>query len=133
MDVLTPEQRRKNMAAIKSRNTGIEMRLRRALWSRGFRYRVRTSLPGSPDIVFPSRRVVVFCDGCFWHGCPKCYRRPATNEDYWTAKIARNKRRDEQITRQLESDGWTVLRYWGCDIEKRLDAVLADIESHLQR
>ena len=116
MDVLTPEQRRKNMAAIKSRNTGIEMRLRRALWSRGFRYRVRTSLPGRPDIVFPSKRVAVFCDGCFWHGCPKCYRRPATNEDYWTAKIARNKRRDEQITRQLESDGWTVLRYWGCDI-----------------
>lgn len=132
MDVLTPEQRRKNMAAIKSRNTGIEMRLRRALWSRGFRYRVRTSLPGRPDIVFPSKRVAVFCDGCFWHGCPKCYRQPTTNEGYWTAKIARNKRRDGKVTRQLEGNGWTVLRYWGCEIEKDLDAVIADIEAHLQ-
>lgn len=120
------------MAAVKSRDTDIELLVRRALWARGLRYRLRTNLPGRPDIAFLYQRVVVFCDGCFWHGCPKCNERPVTNSEYWAVKIAANKRRDQRVTRQLEADGWTVLRYWGCEIHQDVDAVVADIEAHVR-
>ncbi len=95
VDTLTPDDRRKTMAAVKSRDTDIELLVRRALWARGLRYRLRTNLPGRPDIAFLYQRVVVFCDGCFWHGCPKCNERPVTNSEYWAVKIAANKRRDQ--------------------------------------
>lgn len=133
MDTLSPDQRRKAMASVKSRDTDIEMLVRRALWARGHRYRVNTRLNGRPDIVFPGQRVVVFCDGCFWHGCPTCNERPGTNVEFWLAKIEANKVRDRRVTGELEADGWTVLRYWGCQIHKDLDTVVADIEAHLSK
>lgn len=131
LDTMTLEQRRKAVAAVKSRDTDIEMLVRRALWARGRRYRVRTNLVGRPDIVFPSKRVIVFCDGCFWHGCPTCNERPATNAAFWSAKIKSNKTRDRRVTRDLEQAGWTVLRYRGCEIRRDVAAVVADIEAHL--
>lgn len=132
MDRMSPEDRHKTMAAVKNRDTDIEMLLRRALWSRGHRYRVSTNLIGHPDIVFPSKRLVVFCDGCFWHGCPRCNQRPETNEQFWSSKIATNRARDQQVTKALTDAGWKVLRYWGCEIRRNLDGVVSDIEAHLR-
>lgn len=99
-DVLTKEQRHHNMAAIRSTSTKPELKLRHALWYLGFRYRVNVkTLPGKPDIVFPKFRTVIFVHGCFWHGHKGCRAGhiPETNIDFWTAKIARNQERDQEV------------------------------------
>lgn len=99
-------------------DTRPEVALRSALHARGLRFRKdhRLSVPGGRatrgDVVFPRARVVVFVDGCFWHGCPAHGRVPSTNPHYWPAKLARNRARDERVTAALEEDGWTVLRIW---------------------
>lgn len=120
-DVHTPEQRHKNMAAIHSSSTKPELKLRRALWSLGFRYRINEKhLPGKPDIVLPKYRTVVFIHGCFWHGHKDCeyYTVPKTNTDFWTAKITRNQQRDQEVWRQLEAKGWYVIIVWECELKK---------------
>jgi len=75
-------------------------------------WRRHLPLPGKPDFAFPKAKVVVFVDGCFWHGCPRCYRAPKQNAPYWTAKVARNKERDRRQARELRQKGWRVLRLW---------------------
>jgi DNA mismatch endonuclease (patch repair protein) len=115
------ETRSKNMAAIRSRNTGIEVRLRKALWASGIRgYRLHYQLPGKPDVVFPRSRLAIFVDGCFWHRCPKCFQMPKTRLDYWTPKIAHNVARDAFISQTLQSEGWKVLRFWEHEIHHDL-------------
>ena len=120
-DVLTPSQRHRNMAAIHSASTKPELYLRRALWHHGFRYRVNDKrLPGRPDIVLPKYRSVVFVHGCFWHGhkgCPTSHI-PETNTEFWTAKIARNQERDQEVWRKLEAKGWNVIIVWECQLKK---------------
>ena len=118
----TPEQRHRNMAAIHSASTKPELLLRRSLWRLGFRYRVNDRrLPGSPDIVLPKYRTVIFVHGCFWHGHKDCknYTVPRTNTDFWTAKIARNRQRDQDTWRQLEAKGWSVIIVWECELKKQ--------------
>ena len=109
------------MSHIRSVNTKPEVALRRALWRRGFRYRVNVkNLPGSPDIVLPKHRTVVFVHGCFWHahkGC-KIYRLPQTNTEFWLAKVKRNQERDQEVWRQLEAKGWSVVIVWECELVK---------------
>jgi DNA mismatch endonuclease, patch repair protein len=104
------------MQSNRSRDTAPEMALRRALHRLGFRYRVATrpipDLRRTADIVFTRRRVAVFLDGCFWHGCPDHHRKPNQNSQYWGPKITRNVERDLDTTAQLTSAGWTVLRFW---------------------
>ena len=120
-DVHTPEQRHKNMAAIHSSSTKPELKLRRALWSLGFRYRINEKdLPGKPDIVLPKYRTVVFIHGCFWHGHKDCkyYTVPKTNTEFWTAKVTRNQQRDQEVWRQLEAKGWYVIIVWECELKK---------------
>lgn len=120
-DVHTPEQRHKNMAAIHSSSTKPELKLRRALWSLGFRYRINEKdLPGKPDIVLPKYRTVVFIHGCFWHGHKDCkyYTVPKTNTEFWTAKVTRNLQRDQEVWRQLEAKGWYVIIVWECELKK---------------
>ena len=120
-DVLTPDQRHRNMAAIHSASTKPELALRRALWRLGFRYRVNEKrLPGTPDIVLPRYRTVIFVHGCFWHGHKGCkfYTVPKTNTDFWTSKIARNQERDQEVWRQLEAKGWAVIIVWECQLKK---------------
>ena len=120
-DNLTPDQRHRNMAAIRSSSTKPELKLRRALWGLGFRYRVNEKrLPGKPDIVLPKYRTVVFIHGCFWHGHKGCkyYTIPKTNTEFWTAKVARNKERDQEVWRQLEARGWSVIIVWECELKK---------------
>jgi DNA mismatch endonuclease (patch repair protein) len=81
-------------------------------------WRRNQKLPGKPDFAFRKQRVVVFVDGCFWHGCPKCYRRPSSNRAYWDAKVQRNRLRDRRVTRLLRNQGWRVVRVWECDLKK---------------
>lgn len=108
------------MSRIRSENTAPEMRVRRALWAAGLRYRLHDKrLPGKPDMVFVSRRIVVFVHGCFWHGhegCPR-HRLPKSRVAWWTAKIRRNIERDAEVRAALESAGWTVLVLWECESE----------------
>lgn len=124
MDDLTPEQRRKNMQAIRSTDTSIEIALRTALWHRGIRYRKNyKQLPGKPDIAITKYRIVVFCDSDYWHGYDweNRHQRIKSIRDYWIPKIERNMARDKEITAQLQAMGWIVLRFWEWQIKKRLN------------
>ena len=116
MDVLTAEQRRQCMARIKGRNTKPEVLLRKALWKRGLRYRLHDrSLPGTPDLVLPRFRAVVFVHGCFWHW-HECalFVVPATNTEFWMGKIGGNRERDRRAETALRSAGWRVCTVWEC-------------------
>ena len=133
-DVLTPEQRRKNMSRIRGKNTSPEMKLRKMLWESGIRgYRVHYKLPGKPDIVFTRKKVVVFVDGCFWHKCPVCFRPPETNAEFWNEKLQKNVERDLKVTKELEDLGWTVLRFWEHEVKKTPEDVVARILLALNR
>lgn len=123
MDDLTPEQRRKNMQAIKSKDTSIEIALRKALWNQGIRYRKNyKALPGKPDIAITKYKIAVFCDSDYWHGYDWENRsqRIKSNRDYWIPKIERNMKRDREVTELLEKQGWVVLRFWEFQIKKEL-------------
>ena len=122
MDRLTKEQRHKNMVAIKSKDTKIELLLRKALWHKGIRYRKNMKvLNCHPDIVITKYKIAVFCDGDFWHG--KTFERyeVTTNAKFWHEKIQRNVERDLENTIMLRDNGWIVLRFWETDIKKNLD------------
>lgn len=130
MDDLTPEQRRKNMRAIKSKDTTIELILRRALWREGIRYRKNYKLLlGKPDIAITKYRIAIFCDSDFWHGYEWEERNKhiKSNRDYWIPKIERNMERDRQVNAQLTNDGWIVLRFWEWEIKKQLDKCINEI------
>ena len=119
-DTLTPEQRRKVMQKVKSKDTHPEMVVRRLLHKAGYRYRLhRKDLPGKPDIVFPSRRKIVWVHGCFWHRHPGCKynRMPASNQSYWTPKLEINVVRDEQALYQVTAEGWEAMVVWECEIK----------------
>ena len=114
----TTERRSRIMRAVRSRDTKPEMTVRRLLHRMGYRYRLHsTALAGTPDIVFASRRCVIFVHGCFWHGhnCKRGNRLPATNTKYWENKIARNVERYTTQLSTLENDGWSVLTVWECE------------------
>lgn len=119
VDTVSPEVRSRIMAQVKSKGMKPEMKVRRLLHGLGYRYRLhRSDLPGRPDLVFPSRRKVVFVNGCFWHyhrGC-KHVRVPASNRDYWVAKLERNRDRDERNLGLLEESGWSVMTTWECEL-----------------
>jgi len=118
-DVHTPEQRSRNMAAIRSKNTKPEMIVRRLIHSMGFRYRLhRKDLPGKPDLVFPKRHKVIFVHGCYWHmhNCRYGKVRPKTNEDFWAKKRESNKKRDIKNRKELKAMGWEALILWECQI-----------------
>ncbi|MFF9015180.1 very short patch repair endonuclease [Streptomyces sp. NPDC014870] len=108
--------RRRNMQAIRSRDTKPERLLRRLLHAQGLRYRVAAKplpdLRRTADIVFRPVKVAVFVDGCYWHGCPEHYVPPRTNPGYWSGKVAGNIARDRDTDRRLTDAGWTVLRFW---------------------
>lgn len=120
----SPEHRSRIMRAVKSRDTGPEMTVRRLAHSMGYRYRLhRGDLPGKPDLVFPSRRKAIFVHGCFWHGhtCRRGDRQPKTNAAYWVNKISRNRQRYERQQDELHRSGWRVLTVWECETRERDD------------
>lgn len=116
VDVHSKNQRSFNMAAIKSANTKPELAIRKALFGRGFRYRLhKKDLPGKPDIVFPKLRAVIFVNGCFWHyhNC-SLFKIPDTRHIWWQEKLQLNKKRDEKNVEMLLNSGWRVMIVWEC-------------------
>ncbi len=132
-DVLTPEQRRKNMRSIRSKDTSIELLLRKALWRKGYKYRKNyKSVPGTPDIAIMKYRIAIFCDSEFFHGKDletlKIRLAKSERGEYWINKIQNNIIRDERINLELEGLGWKVIRFWGKDITSDLDKCVRTIE-----
>ena len=118
-DTVSPETRSRIMSRVKSKGMKPEMKVRRLLHGLGYRYRLhRADLPGRPDLTFPSRRKVVFVNGCFWHGHPGCprVRIPEANRDYWVSKLNRNRARDERNVALLGNSGWGVMTVWECQL-----------------
>ena len=118
------------MQHIRSKDTSIELRLRKALWHEGIRYRKNYSaLPGKPDIAITRWKIAVFCDSSFWHGRNFDSKKPVdTNHEYWDAKIRRNIMRDQDVNLNLQNMGWKVLRFWDIEINRTLDICLRDIK-----
>lgn len=131
MDNHTKEQRRKNMQAVKNKDSQIEVLLRKELWRRGLRYQKNSKkVFGKPDIVFLGKKVAVFCDSEFWHGYDweNKQKEIKTRREFWIPKIERNIQRDIEVTRLLKSEEWTVLRFWGNEIKNNLDECVDRIE-----
>lgn len=125
----TKEQRSYNMSKIRSTNSAPEEKVRKYLFSKGFRYRKNVkSLPGCPDIVLPKYKTVIFVNGCFWHkhDCPR-FVWPSSNKEYWEPKIRRNVERDKINIELLQKEGWRVLVVWECELKKNV------IEERLSR
>ncbi len=124
VDNLKPEDRRKTMRAVKEKRTKLEKRLFSVLAGmrlKGWKQNA-SNITGKPDVVFVDQKVVIFADGCFWHGCPVCLRKlPQTNREYWERKIARNVALAKSYNKQLRRDGWTVIRIWEHEITSKDD------------
>jgi len=135
-DWLSREQRSRNMTSIRSKgNATTELAFLRLLRNaRISGWRRHLNLPGKPDFVFRSRRLAVFIDGCFWHGCPRCYRLPEGNRPYWKAKVLSNRRRDRRRARELRSLNWRVLRVWEHSLKSPVgrERVLSKLRMALQ-
>ncbi len=132
-DVLTPEQRKKNMKNIRSKDTSIELCLRKALWNKGYRYRKNyKKIPGTPDIAITKYKIAIFCDSEFFHGKDwqslKLHLAKADQSEYWISKIQKNIERDKRVNLELERMGWKVIRFWGKDIKKNADSCISTIE-----
>lgn len=133
VDNLDKAKRSKVMASIRSKNTLPELLLRRALFKRGLRYRIHVKkLPGTPDIVFASKRAVIRVEGCFWHGhnC-KIARLPKTNVEFWREKINANVERDRRNLAMLEADGWRVCRVWECAFGAKRESEVSAVAATL--
>ena len=121
------------MSRIRGRNTLPETIVRARLRAAGVRgYRIQFSLPGRPDIVFPSAKLAIFVDGCFWHKCPIDYQEPETRRDFWAKKIRGNVDRDREVDKILTDGGWKVLRIWEHEIRSTPDSVVAAIAAYLE-
>jgi DNA mismatch endonuclease, patch repair protein len=130
---MTAEQRSRNMARIRARDTAPEMIVRRLLHRLGYRYRLHDCyLPGKPDVVFHARRCILFVHGCYWHRHPGCRFAflPKTRVDFWTSKFAANVERDARVTKQLQGAGWRVMAVWSCEV-RRIDELSAKLTAFL--
>ena len=127
---MTPEQRHRCMSHIRSQGTKPELKVRRWLWSHGYRYRLNVrSVPGKPDIVLRPYRTAIFVNGCFWHGHEGCCKIPQTNREFWVAKIQRNRERDQENYRVLQKNGWQVIVIWECQLKPTLlDHTMREVE-----
>lgn len=136
MDKLTPEQRRKNMQHVRNKNSQIELKLRRALWHAGFRYRKNVrEVFGCPDIVFLRLKIAVFCDSEFWHGYDWENRKHdfKSRQDFWIPKIERNIARDKEVNERLTAEGWIVLRFFGREIKRNVDECVRIVAETVSR
>lgn len=137
MDILSTEQRRKNMQHIRGSDTKAEIKLRKALWHKGIRYRKNyKALPGTPDIAITKYRIAVFIDGDFWHArghqeAPG--EQVGTNQSFWRKKLKRNVERDREVNEALLERGWIVLRYWESDILKNIEECVEEILQYIPK
>lgn len=119
------------MSRNRGRDTKPEIRLRKACWAIGMRYTLNAKLLGRPDFIFPVKKVAVFVDGCFWHGCPEHYQAPITRADFWRTKIEKNRARDRHVTDELRAQGWTVVRIWEHVVRSDLPNAVSLVKSAL--
>ena len=132
VDNLSTEKRSKIMTSIRGKNTRPEMTIRKILWSKGKRYRLHDrSVVGAPDISNKSKKVVIFIDGCFWHGCKKCYKEPRTNIEYWRNKIIINRKRRREVAHKLHHDKWIILEFWEHRVIQEPESVAKEIAIYL--
>ena len=118
-DTVSLKKRSEIMSKIRSKDSKIEVAFRKALWKEGFRYRKNVkSYFGKPDLVLKKYKTVIFIDSCFWHGCKKHCRIPATNKEYWVNKIERNRKRDREVSKYYKKIGWKVIRIWEHDLKQ---------------
>lgn len=136
-DIKTKESRSYNMSRIAGKDTKPEELVRKYLFSKGFRYRKNVrKLPGTPDVVLPKYRTVIFVNGCFWHGHEGCkmFRMPKKNGDFWEKKINRNRERDRKNKKTLEDNGWQVIVIWECELTtNKLEQTMRKVELQLQQ
>ncbi len=133
VDKVDPATRSRIMARIRGRDTVPEVLLRRRLWAAGLRYRLhQRGVMGTPDLSHKGRRLAVFVDGCFWHGCPQHYRAPSSRVEYWSAKLERNRRRRESVVKALAADGWRWAVVWECEIHDDLDGAAGRVMRRLR-
>ncbi len=119
MDLYSKQKRSEIMSKIHNKETKLEIKVRKAIWKAGFRYRKNCSLYfGKPDIVLKKYETVIFVDSCFWHGCKKHYKAPTTRKRFWTKKIGRNKTRDKEVNLYYRKMKWKVIRIWEHDLKK---------------
>lgn len=136
MDKLTKEQRSQNMKAVKSKGTSIEVKLGKALWAQGVRYRKNDkTVFGKPDFTIKKYKIAIFCDSEFWHGKDWEIRKNdiKSNQDFWIKKIERNIARDIEVTTKLQEQGWIILRFWGNDIIKNVDKCVTEVISYIKQ
>lgn len=128
-DTVSKKKRSEIMSKIKSTETAIEDKFRKGLWRRGFRYRKNVkNMIGKPDIYFSRKKIVIFLDSCFWHGCKLHCRMPKSNIEYWEGKIKRNKKRDAEVTKYYKNNNFAVLRFWEHETKKDLDKAINKVE-----
>jgi len=135
MDVLTKEQRRKNMCAIKSKNSKIEELLAKALWAKGYRYRRNSkAVFGTPDFTFIKYKIAIFCDSEYFHGkdWESQKHRIKTNTEFWQKKIESNIERDKKVNETLFKNNWKVIRFWGQQIRKNIDLCIDVVETAIE-
>ena len=136
MDTIPPAHRSENMRHIRSSDTAPERAVRKMVHGMGYRYRLHSKrLPGKPDLVFPSRRKAILVHGCFWHQHPasscRIVRKPKSNQDYWSGKLARNYERDQANLAKLQQLGWETMTVWECEIEADLEEVGRNLREFL--
>jgi len=132
-DTVSKKKRSEIMSKIRSKDSKIEIAFRKTLWSEGFRYSKNSSKYfGKPDLILKKYKIVIFLDSCFWHGCKKHCRMPATNKKYWTEKIERNKQRDKEVNKYYKRLGWKIFRIWEHEIQKNFDKVTSRIIKFLK-
>lgn len=120
VDKLSREKRSRLMSKIRSRDTKLELAVRRALWSNGFRYRTHYGY-GKADLVFPKAKMAIFVDSCFWHACPRHREIPKTNVLFWRTKLERNRERDRLVDQTLKKNGWQIVRIWEHELVEDFD------------
>lgn len=136
-DLVSSSRRSEIMSHIKSKDTSIELMVRRYLFVIGYRYRVNyKELPGKPDIVFTKKKIAIFVHGCYWHGhgCGSRYAHTSqSNKEYWAPKIERTRKRDQEHIQELETDGWKVIVLWECQIRENFDELSQTLNYELLR
>ena len=116
------------MAAIKGKNTKPEIKIRKLVWAAGKRYRLHSKkIYGTPDLSNKKKRVAVFIDGCFWHGCHKCYKEPTSNVEFWRNKITSNKKRRKKVRKNLKKENWQILEFWEHEVNSNPETITRKI------
>lgn len=129
-DRMSKEKRSQTMAKIRSKNTSPEIILRKLLWLQGKRFRIHDkTIYGTPDISNKTRKIAIFVDGCFWHGCKRCYVPPKTNSDYWKNKYKKNKERRKKVLKALTKEDWKIIQIWEHELKINPHRTLEKIQS----